>query len=160
MKRSRYGGVSSAIASIGLLVLIGCTTKAAQNSRNVNIIGLWEEKGPTVHAITLRKADGTYRQKVIQLYDYARSPLAYQADGRWRINGEQYISTLDHVSAPLWKKYIGKQWNMKILASDTKLFKYLSTDGAVVEERRIGDASDAAFDRIRLGKEIKNRLSN
>jgi hypothetical protein len=157
MRRTPFCGLSSAIAVVILLVFIGCATDSAQSGRSISIIGLWEEEGATMHAITLRKADGTYRQKVVQLYDYARPPLAYQADGHWRIEGEQYISTLDHVSAPLWKKYVGKQWNVKILASDTRLFKYLSTDGAVVEERRIGEASDAMFDRIQLGDKIRDQ---
>jgi hypothetical protein len=138
-------------------VFIGRVTAFAHSTRSTILIGLWEEKGPTVHAITLRKADGTYRRKVVQLYDYARPPIRYQEDGHWRIKGDQYLFTLDHVSTPRWRQEVGKQRNVKILAINAKLFKYLSTDGAVVDERRIGEASDAAFDRIRLGDKLRNR---
>ena len=37
-----------------------------------------------------------------------------------------------------------------ILKNDERLFKYRSTDGATVEERKIGDASNAAFERAVL----------
>ena len=106
----------SAIAVGILFVFIGFATAFAQNT---SIVGLWEEEGDTVHAITLRKSDGTFRRKVVQLYDYARPPIVYVEDGHWRINGKRYLFTADHISASRWRKDIGKQRNVKILVSDT-----------------------------------------
>ena len=114
------------------------------------MVGLWEEDSPTVHAITLRKADGTYRTKKIQKYDYAKPAVTYESAGHWKLNGTQYTFSLDDVSTPMWKKDIGKQWNENILASNKDLLRYFSTDGAVVDERRIGEASDGEFEKAAL----------
>lgn len=109
-----------------------------------------------LHAVSLRKSDGTYRRKVVQLYDYARPPIVYSEDGHWRIDGKRYLFTADHITASRWKKDIGIQRNLKILESNIKLFRYVSTDGAVVEERRIGAASDAMFDKNKVGDKLRN----
>jgi hypothetical protein len=160
MRRTLFRSRSIAIAVVNLLWFSGCVTDFAQNPRNISLVGLWEEDGATVHAISLRKSGGTYRRKVVQLYDYAHPPIVYREDGHWRVNGKRYLFTADHISASRWRKDIGAQRNLKILVSDTKRFKYVSTDGAVVEERRIGDASDAMFDRIQLGDKLRNQKSN
>jgi hypothetical protein len=159
MRRTPIRSGRSAIA-VAILLVFGCVTDFAQSPKIVTIIGLWEEEGATVHAISLRKADGTYRRKVVQLYDYARPSIGYTEDGHWRINGEQYLFTPDHISAPRWRQDVGKQRKVRILAVKAKLFKYLSTDGAVVEERRIGDASDAEFDRIQLESNLRNQKAH
>jgi hypothetical protein len=136
-----------------LFALSGVPMAFAQNA----MVGVWEEETHSVHAIILRKPDGTYRRKVIQLYDYAQPPIAYTEDGHWRVNGKQYSFTADHISASRFKQDIRKVRTVKIIKSDAMVFKYFSTDGAVVEQRRIADESDAAFDRIRLGDKLINQ---
>jgi hypothetical protein len=146
------------MAVVILLVFVGCGTALAQGTRSLNIVGLWEEEGPTVHAVSLRKSDGTYRRKVVQVYDYALPPpIAYREDGHWRINGSRYLFKADHITASRWSREVGTQRSVKILESNASLFKYLSTDGAVVEERRIAGASDAMFDKIKVGDNLRRR---
>jgi hypothetical protein len=157
MTRPLFQTERNAIAVVILFAFIGCGAALAQETRSISIVGLWEEEGPTVHAVSLRKADGTYRRKVVQVYDYARPPIVYREDGHWRINGKRYLFTVDHITAARWKRDIGTQRNLKILATNTMLFRYVSTDGAVVEERRIGEASDVMFDSIRLGEKLRKR---
>jgi hypothetical protein len=160
MKRAPFRSRTSAIAGFILCVLNACIAAGANSNIFTNVVGLWEEEGATVHAISLRKSDGTYRRKVLQLYDYAQPPIIYREEGHWRVAGRSYVFTADHISALRWKKDIGKQRKLRVLLSDTRLFKYLSTDGAVVEERRIGEASDAMFDKMQLGNKLKNQKGN
>jgi hypothetical protein len=96
----------------------------------------------------LRRADGTYREKTIQRYDFAKPPVEYESAGHWKIAGRSYTLTLERVTTPIWKPNIGKKWTMDILAMNADLFQYLSSDGARVEERRIGEASESAFDKL------------
>jgi hypothetical protein len=160
MSRTLHCNARSVLAVILFLVLNGCAAVGPQNSRNVSIVGLWEEQGDTVHALSLRKANGTYRRKVLQRYDYARPAIGYQEEGHWTVSGGQYVFTADHISALRWKKDVGKQRTLRILESNSKVFKYLSTDGAVVEERRIGEASDAMFEKSQLGNEIRDHFGD
>jgi hypothetical protein len=150
---------TNVIAGLILLLLLGCVADAADSNGSISLVGLWVEEGATGHAITLRKSDGTYRRKVAQLYDYAQPPIRYREDGHWRINGTHYLFAADHISESRWRKDIGKQRSLKILSNDTKLFKYLSTDGAVVEERKISEGSDVMFDRFQVGGKLKNQKS-
>ena len=138
-------------------LLAACAYNSLQKQSAENMVGLWEERSPTINAITLRKGDGTYRRKQIQIYDYAKPPLTYQSTGNWRVNGKQYIFDLGSVSTPIWEKDIGKQWKVTILQSDKQLLKYLSPDGALVEERKIGGASDIAFDQSALNPLVKGQ---
>ncbi|HEV2804212.1 MAG TPA: hypothetical protein VGW57_04685 [Chthoniobacterales bacterium] len=138
---------STAIAAVAI---IGCANSVAQVNKSQSITGLWEENGDTVHAITLREADGTYRRKLIQVYDYNRPPIKYQERGRWTVSGNQYQFTADYISTPLWSKDVAKRRNLRILSIDAKSFKYLSSDGAMVEERRLGQASKSMFEKTEL----------
>jgi len=131
-------------------VLTACVSNSMQKQASINMVGLWEEDSPTVHAITLRKADGTYRAKLVGIYDYAKPAVTYESAGHWELNGRECISTLDYISTPMLRRDIGKQWRENILASNKDLLRYFSTDGAVVEERRIGEASDSEFEKAPL----------
>jgi len=133
-------------ATIIILMLIVSTQSSLQRQTAKKMTGLWEERSVTMSAITLRKDDGTYRRKQIQLYDYAKPALSDESAGHWKVIGKHYIFDLQYVSTPIWRKDIGKQWKVTILKNEARLFKYRSTDGATVEERKIGDASDAAFE--------------
>lgn len=157
MRHAFFKTDRSTIAVVIVFAFIGCGIALAQRTRSINIVGLWEEEGPTVHAVSLRKSDGTYRRKAVQLYDYALPPIAYREDGHWRINGNRYLFTADHITASRWSREVGTQRSVKILESNASLFKYLSTDGAVVEERRIGEASDAVFDKIKVADKLRER---
>jgi hypothetical protein len=139
--------MKTVIAPIIAFLLAACAYNSQQRQTTENMVGLWEERSPTMNAITLRNGDGTYRRKQIQTYDLAKPPLAYESAGHWGVSGKQYIFDLEYVSTPIWKKDVGKQWKVTILESNQELLKYLSTDGATVEERKIGEASTAAFDK-------------
>jgi hypothetical protein len=159
MRRILFQTERNAIIVVILVAFIGCRTALAQDTRSISIVGLWEEEGPTVHAVSLRKSDGTYRRKIVQVYDYARPAIVYREDGHWQINGNRYLFTADHITGARWKRDIGTQRRLRILTSEINLFRYISTDGAIVEERRIGEASDAMFDRIRLGDKLRKAKS-
>lgn len=139
------------------VVLSACASSATPKLVRTNMIGLWEENGPTVSAITLRKADGTYRAKEIQEHDVSKPPIAYESAGRWSVKGRRYDFSLGYVSTPIWKKYLGKKWSLEVLESTRDLLKYYSSDEAIVEERRIGEASDAEFERTALKPLIKGQ---
>jgi hypothetical protein len=142
------------------LVLIALVLSACASSATLvraNMIGLWEQNGPTVSAITLRRADGTYRAKKIQEHDVSRPPITYEFSGRWSIKGKRYEFSLHSVSTPIWKKDLGKKWSLEVLESTWDLLTYYSSDGAIVEERRIGEASDAEFERTALKPLVKGQ---
>jgi hypothetical protein len=132
------------------IVLSACAYGATPKVVRTNMIGLWEENGPTVSAITLRRADGTYRAKKIQEHDVSKPPITYEFSGRWSVKGKRYNFSLDYVSTPIWKKDLGKKWSLEVLESTRDLLTYYSSDGARVEERRIGESSDAEFERTAL----------
>lgn len=113
-------------------------------------VGIWEEKSPNVEAVTLRNADGTMKRKEIRRFDYAKEPARFVSEWQWSIRGDDYQIKLLGMSGETWKKDIGKTWNLRVLSLDENTFRYLSSDGAVVEEQRIGSASNAAFDEARL----------
>jgi hypothetical protein len=113
-------------------------------------VGLWEEKGPNVEAVTLRNADGTMKRKEIRRFDYSKDPARFDSQWRWSIRGDDYRITLLEMSGEAWEKDIGKTWNLKVLSLNENVFGYLSSDGAVVEEKRVGSASNDAFNEARL----------
>lgn len=113
-------------------------------------VGLWEEKGPNVEAVTLRNADGTMKRKEIRRFDYSKEPALFVSEWQWSIRGDDYQITLLEMTGEIWKKDVGKTWDLKVLALDENVFRYLSSDGAVVEEKRIGSASNAGFNEARL----------
>jgi len=154
MKKFNDFWLAALAVSIMLTVLSACAADSHEGGRNARLVGLWKEENPTVHAITLRNQDGTYRRKVVQRYDYARPPITYEERGRWKVRGDQYVWTLDDISTPPWKNEVGKESQVKILSSDEKKFRHLSTDEAVVEEHRIGPASNAAFEKAQLDASV------
>jgi hypothetical protein len=113
-------------------------------------VGLWKEKSPNREAITLRNADGAMKRKEIRRFDYSSGGEYFISEWHWSIRGDCYRITLRQISGDAWKKNIGKTWNLKVLSLDENMFRYLSSDGAIVEETRIGSASNAAFDEARL----------
>ena len=123
---------------------------ASDKSANLHGAGLWTEDSPTVHAITLRRPDGTYRRKVTQIHDYARPPVFYEEQGHWTIDLKHYVFTIKSSTAPFADKDVGKQWHLKVLFLSDTLIRYLSTDGAIVAEKRVGNASDAVFEHLQL----------
>jgi hypothetical protein len=139
--------LQTSVVWVALLTTIGTGLASDKIASKSSLIGLWEENSDTVHAITLRKADGTYRRKEIQEYDYSKPALSYHSSGHWKIVGGYYIAGMDRVSAAIWKRFIGRKWKVKIIGVDAETFRYVSTDGADVAEQRIGDSSDAQFDK-------------
>ena len=128
------------------VMLFGCALPVDGPLPKAMLVGLWEENDSTMNAIILRRPDGTYRRKQIQLYDYSKPALACESSGRWRVDGKHYIACMDFISSPVWKKEIGKTWSVDIVSTSNKKYKYISTDGANVEELKIGEASDAGFE--------------
>lgn len=131
-------------------LLIVCTSFGQVKFDEHLLVGLWEENSPTVHAITLRKSDGTYRRKLIQNYDYAKPYITYQCAGNWKVRGFYYTFDISNVSTKLWEKDVGKTYKEKLQTLEKHTLKYLSTDGAMVEEQKIGNGSDAEFDKAVL----------
>lgn len=136
--------------SLVLLTLSGCVSAHHQAGAFANAVGLWLEDNSTRYAITLRRADGTYRRKAIQIYDYAKLPIEYESEGHWSIKGHNYLDRLEQISAPMWKKNIGKQRSVEITSLTQETFRHLSSDNAAVEERKIGPASEAQFEKAPL----------
>lgn len=131
-------------------MLFACSSTADHTATSADGVGLWRQKGPAIYAITLRRADGTYRQKGIQIYDYAKPSIEYETAGHWRVTGRKYTYRLDQVSSPLWNKYVGTERTLEVLRMTNDLFEHLSSDGGIVEERKIGPASEAQFEKVPL----------
>lgn len=134
------------------VTLSSCISTFHHTGATANAVGLWKEHSSVRYAITLRRADGTYRRKEIQDCDYAKPPIKYESAGRWSISGRKYTDRLEQVSTPVWKKDVGKQWTLEVVSMTHDLFRHLSSDGAIVEERRIGEASEVQFEKTPLKK--------
>lgn len=129
---------------------IGRFSSAKEPQDKNNLVGVWSSTDAALSFIILRKSDGAFVEKVIQEYDNRKPQIHYVARGRWRINGNQYSTTTDYISTPIWKKDVGKTWKMEILAIGNNRFKYISTDGVTVVEKRIGGDSEVEFDNAVL----------
>ena len=108
------------------LVLSACASSATPKLVRTNMIGLWEQNGPTVSAITLRRADGTYRVKKIHDYDFSKPSIIYEFAGHWSVKGKRYELSFDYVSTPIWKKDLAKKWSLEVLESTRNVLTYYS----------------------------------
>lgn len=138
----------NAYLKCGLFVLtIMCHCGCASNS-NLELVGLWREKSDGYNAVVLRKADGNYLGKRIQDLDVAKPALFIMERGRWWVKGENYFVEIVEKttnSDSVEHRDGGKPIKYGIQSINPVRFVYLSPDGAVVTERRIGEASDPAF---------------
>jgi hypothetical protein len=146
------GGILHAVFGICLIIVVGCAS--SRTSKTDGLVGLWVEDSENVKAVILRKADGTYWEKKIQKYDVTKPVVSYVESGRWQLKGGRYWFAIDDVSAPLWKSYVGRTWSIEVLKIGGDLFRYVSTDGAVVEEKKVGDASEEAFAKANVEQTI------
>lgn len=133
-----------------VVTLSACASRSSGNKRSTGAVGLWEESNPMVHAIVLRKSDGTYRRKEIHLYPGPAQE--YESAGRWSVAGGKYTFNLEDVSTPIWSRDIGKQWTVRIVDQTATAFSYISTDNAKIEERRIGEPTEVGFASTPLKK--------
>jgi len=129
-------------------VLFACQSPQAREQHRG--VGLWREEGPNIEAITLRNPDGTMKRKEIRRFDYAKEPGNFFSAWVWVIKGNDYGISLSETSRETSRNFIGKTWDLKVLSLDENIFRYLSSDGALVEERRIGNASNAELDKAQL----------
>ena len=91
--------------------------------------------------------DGTYREKGLLVLDKLKAPVSYESSGDWRLHAGRYMVTTRSWSEPTFKMSIGKTHKHAVLQIDTQHFRYISTDNADEDEQRIGDVSDAEFER-------------
>jgi hypothetical protein len=140
-----------ALALMGVVTLMtACASTERGATRAADLVGLWEERSPDLHQITLRSTDGKYRAKALKRYEYGTPPIAFETSGRWSVRKGKYHFTFESNSAPMWKDDVGKRAAVRITGSDANHFRYISTDGADVDERKIGPPSLARFQVLRL----------
>lgn len=140
-----------------VILLSGCA--AHHNTDIINereIVGVWTVCDFTVQSVILRKIDGTYQQKVARIGGHGKSALVDMSEGIWRIHNGYYYKTITKMSSSKWADEIGKENRFKIISLSPGIFKHLSSDNAVVEERRIGSQSQAQFDEYQLNTELEN----
>ena len=80
--------------------LSACSSLSMKGGAEVNLIGLWEEDNPMVHAVELRNPDGTYMRKEVHRYP-SHSPER-QSAGRWSVVGDKYNVSLESISSKAW----------------------------------------------------------
>jgi hypothetical protein len=117
-----------------------------------NLVGLWEkhDRYRRTTVITLRKADGTYRQKEVRPFDYTEPLTIYKSERRWEVDNildRNYVVTT--YGATALQKEAVKTWKAQIVKADGHVFEYISPY-AIVTENKVGKASDVAFDRAKL----------
>gem|GEM_PF-6832221 len=112
------------------------------------LVGIWESNTATGSSIILRKSDRTFLEKKIQKYDYSKPPISYSTQGEWKVNGNYYIFTAKYFSIPLWQNAIDKPKKVEVTEITPIVFKRLSTDGANIEERKVGKASETEFTKM------------
>lgn len=134
-----------------LLAICGCTTVKVNSGKKA--VGLWEEFGAPVYpisAITLRNEDGTFQRKSIKVFDYAKRAIEFSSTGYWKVSGNRYWEKLTSISVPMWKDEVGREVELEMLELSEGVFRYVSSDGATVVERKIGEASFAEFEAAEL----------
>lgn len=139
----------------GLLIfvgigLFGCASSAPKASGpQLQLVGLWREDSDDYNAVILRKAGGEYLGKRMQKLDVAKPASFISERGKWWVNSEYYFVEVAERSTN--RGAIDHRENRKPIKFEVQnispvRFVYLSPDGAVVTERKIGEASDSAFD--------------
>jgi hypothetical protein len=132
----------------------GCSTLHKNvSSSEMAAIGIWEEYGPPVYpviTITLRKPDGSFLRKSKKIHDDSNSVVEYSSKGLWGISRNQYWEKLTYVSNPMWESEVGREFELQVLDLSENSFKYVSSDGATVVEKKIGGPSLAEFESARL----------
>lgn len=138
------------------LVICGCAGLKKDNKsakKSISIVGLWKQYGPPVYpvsSITLRNEDGTFMTKWMKIYDYAKPEIEYSSTGLWKVTGNQYWEKLTSITAPMWQGEVGSELKLEILEISDNIFKYISSDGATVMERKIGGASLEEFEAAKV----------
>ncbi len=110
------------------------------------LVGLWKESDYYVHTVILRTADGFYKEKHLWFKGFHKPGDFYDASGRWFISGRFYVVVLDHISDTAFASSLHKPLKRLFRSVSATEFKYISGDGADVEEVKIGDASIRSFE--------------
>jgi len=129
--------------------LFGCASIAPKVSGpQLQLVGLWREDSDDYNAVVLRKADGEYLGKRMQNLQVAKPASFISERGKWWLNSQYYFVKV--VESSTNRGAIDHRENRKSIKFEVQnispiRFIYLSPDGAVVTERKIGETSDSAF---------------
>jgi len=93
-------------------------------------------------SFTVRKRDRTFTEHRFQVIDYKKPAITLTIQGTWKISNGKYCETYTQTSYDKWHDLIGTTRCMDIIKQSESSFEYLSTDSAIVRERKLskGDA--------------------
>lgn len=140
--------------ALAALTLPGCSGLSSPSGRTLE--GVWISTDATVGSVIWRKPDGTFEERKVQRLVLGQPPIRYEASGQWRVKGDEYAMTYRQISSHVFSEQAGreylfsdenlKEYKMRITSLSTEKFRYISTDGADVEETKVGKSRKAVFE--------------
>jgi len=117
--------------------------------------------------VILRRPDGTFSEKRVQIYDSSKPAASVNSVGKWRLKGNSYILEYIKSSHAVWRKAAGKPIKFEVQNISPVEFIYMTPDGGINTEKRIGDISEDAFNRVKVSlpgvkvekKGVRGRIS-
>ncbi len=146
---------------LGAGFLQGCLHVPASGDRIYD--GVWVSADANIGNVILRNPDGTFEEKKTQRYDFSKPPITYTAGGLWRVSKGRYILTYRRISTDVFASESRKSFEMSVIDVGSGKFRYVSTDGAVVEEIRVGTFNLELYDRTPIplfGTELPQGIGN
>ena len=117
-----------------VLTLALLSIAARPSSPEQEVVGLWKKSNDWHHSICLRRADGTYHERGLLLFDPWKPPVPYESTGDWRLRGGRYFVTARSWSEPTLRGAVGKTYRHRVLRVEKQRFCYVSTNNTDEEE--------------------------
>lgn len=136
------------------LGLFGCASSPRTSpALPPQLVGLWRENSDYYSSVVLRQADGTYIGKREQVLELSKPAVFISERGKWQVSGDFYVTERIETSTSVNandQRQDKKPIKFEIQSITPERFCYLSPDGALVTERKIGPASLSAFDKATI----------
>ncbi|HSI86205.1 MAG TPA: hypothetical protein VK970_20635 [Candidatus Methylacidiphilales bacterium] len=144
------------------LHLTGCATASTRkvSATEQNAVGLYRDvtfSAQNRYMVTIRRADGTFLSKFTTDDASTSAGVERRMSGRWRLTPAGYFTYMvDMALDGVWKEQNGVSFSQEVRKTTREGYEFLSPEGALCREVRLGDASDAAFEETPLIDRVAN----
>jgi len=142
MRRFAYS-----LISIASIFIISCASNTLSKNKSNDWYGLWTESSDYYNGVILRKEDGSFLKKGLQIEEIGHPAKELYMTGKWSFCNNIYILKYENCSDPQWRTILGKSINQRILLLTNNEIIYESQDGAFVTDKKIGNDSEELFNQ-------------
>ena len=100
------------------------------------LVGTWTADIEFARWVVTRRADHTFTERFIGIYDYAKPAIRVESTGTWRVHNGQYCRRYTSVSHPRWQPLVGRERCERLLDPTASHLDYKPKDGPRVTEHR------------------------